>query len=94
MLDKILILPARVVNYNQLDNSSGVIIQQVEPEGVARNSEISKGDIIIGLDENIIRNIDDLHRLLDEFAIGKKVSLKVLRKGIQTLVKAIPGELK
>ena len=77
----------------KLDVASGVQIQQIEADTPAYNSEIQLGDIIIGLDNQQVSSIDDLHKMLDEKTIGNKVQLEVFRKGKIELIKVIPAEI-
>ncbi len=84
----------RLISRFQLDVNSGILVQSIEADGPSYNSELRKGDVIIGFEENQISSIDDLHRLLDERSIGKKVSLTILRTGEQKTVNVIPVELK
>jgi S1-C subfamily serine protease len=51
------------------------------------------GDIIVELEEHPIATVDNLHKHLNEKAIGKKTSLTVLRGGRRQMVTLIPGEL-
>lgn len=87
-------LPQRVINFNKLAVKSGVMVQNVEADGPAYNSEIANGDIIVGFNEQPVANIDDLQRLLNETTIGKRASLEVLRKGIKRTLKVMPAELR
>jgi S1-C subfamily serine protease len=41
-----------------------------------------------------VGSIDDLHRCLDATQIGKKVTLKVFRRGITRDLTVIPAEMK
>lgn len=84
----------RVIKRYQLAASSGIHIQELEPDGPAYNSELQKGDIIVGFESLNIQSIDDLHKQLDESSIGQTVVLKVLRSGKVVPVKVIPVELK
>jgi len=84
----------KLIKRLQLDNHSGVYVQSVEPDGPAYNSELNKGDVIFGLDLEPINTIDDLHKLLNESAIGKSMNLRVLRNGQKLNLKVIPSELK
>lgn len=86
-------LPLRVINYIKLSTKSGILVQSVEADGLAYNSEVRSGDVIIGFNNQPVAKIDDLHRLLDEKTIGKKFSLDILRRGKQQVVTVIPGEL-
>ena len=83
----------RLISRLQLDVNSGILVQNIEVDGPSYNSELRKGDVIIGFESNRISSIDDLHRFLDEKSIGKKVSLAVLRSGEQKKVNVIPVEL-
>jgi len=77
-----------------LNVKSGVQVQGIEPDAPAYNSELQLGDMIIGLNENDIHSIDDLHKLLDENSIGRAVQLTVLRKGEKVELRVIPAEMK
>lgn len=86
-------LSDRISSYNKLENKSGVYVaEKGRYEGVY-NTDLLKGDIIVGLNEHLIQSVDDLHRLLNEFTVGKVVNLTVLRNNIKTKIQVIPGEL-
>ena len=85
-------LNQRAMNYLQV--SSGILIQQIEPDGPAYNSELQVGDIIIGFEKQSISSIDELHLSLNETTIGKTVELTVLRNKKKQNVKVIPADLK
>ncbi|MBK8489606.1 MAG: trypsin-like peptidase domain-containing protein [Saprospirales bacterium] len=87
-------LHQKMINSLQLPVKSGILIQQIEPDAPAHNSELQQGDVIIGFNTSSIHSIDDLHKLLDEKTIGQKVELQVLRRGRKERVKVIPGEMK
>ncbi len=87
-------LAPRLVNQHQLKVKSGVLVQNVEPDGPAYNSELQKGDIIVGFYEKTIHSIDDLHKLLDEKEINRKVALTVLRSGKKIQLAVVPSEMK
>jgi S1-C subfamily serine protease len=86
-------LNPRTINYHQLGTRSGVLIQSVEPDGPAYNSELTTGDILIAMNDRPVRSIDDLHKLLNEEAIGKKMRLTILRQGKKEQTEVITGEL-
>ncbi len=87
-------LNPRTINYHQLPVKSGVLVHGVEPDGPAFNSELSKGDIIVGFNGNSVHSIDDLHKSLDDKTIGRHIALMVLRQGEKTYVSVIPAEMK
>jgi len=86
-------LSQRILNYNNLKNSSGIYVAEVNQHKSLQNSLIAVGDIIVEFDGNTVSSVDDLHKLLDETTIGKKSELSVLRKGIKQLISITPAEL-
>jgi S1-C subfamily serine protease len=87
-------LSERIVSYNKLEARTGIyIIEKDRYEGVY-NTELTPGDIIVGLNDHVVRTIDDLHRILNEKLIGKVVNLTILRNNLLQKVPVIPGELK
>ena len=76
-------LNPRTINYHQLPLKSGVLVQGLEPDGPAFNSNLKQGDIIVGL-----------HKLLNDKVIGKRVSLTILRQGVKLEVAVIPAEMR
>ncbi len=87
-------LNPRSVSYHKLTVKSGVLVQSVEPDGPAYNSELEVGDIIIALGETPVHSIDDLHKLLNDKSIGQASELIVLRRGSKEKVRVIPAEMK
>jgi S1-C subfamily serine protease len=87
-------LNPRSVSHHQLTVKSGVLIQGVEPDGPAYNSELQTGDIIVGFEEKTVHSIDDLHKLLNEKAIGIRIPLTILRSGKKEKVTVIPAEMR
>lgn len=87
-------LTERIKQYNQLNAKTGVLIASLEPDGVAYNTELQPGDIIVGFNEQTVATVDDLHRLLTESTIGQRLSMTVLRQNLRKQVTVIPGELK
>jgi len=73
---------------------NGVIVQEVEADGPAYNSNLQIGDIIIGYNDQLVDSIDDLHRLLGEDSIGQTGTLVVVRNQKRTEVAIRPGEMR
>ena len=86
-------IPPKNKDLNNIENRSGVLVQNIETNTNINNSELLRGDIIISLNNNSILNIDDLHKFLDESSIGKTVSLMILRAGKVRTIDVIPGEI-
>src|ERR1700738_400346 len=57
-------LPRRIVRYYNLAVETGILVVSFEGDSPARNAGVLMGDIIVGLDDNPIAGIDDLHKLL------------------------------
>lgn len=87
-------LTERIRQYNQLAVKTGVMIVSVEPDGIANNSELRPGDIIVGFNDQPIASVDDLHRLLTDDTIGRSIQLTVLRENRKKGVMVTPGEMK
>jgi S1-C subfamily serine protease len=90
-------IPRRIVRFYQLPVESGVLIVSFETNGEtssAREAGLLAGDLVIEFDGNPIRGIDDLHKLLTDERIGKRVPVTVIR-GVQKLsFDVVPKEAK
>jgi S1-C subfamily serine protease len=88
-------IPRRVVRFYQLPVETGVLIVSFETNGdvsAAREAGLQAGDLVIDFDGHPIRGIDDLHRLLTDERIGKKIPVTVIR-GVQKLTfEVVPKE--
>ena len=74
-------LSERIISYKLDVRSSVIVAEKDRPEGIF-NTDLYQHDIIVGLNENPIQSVEDLHRLLDENMIGKVIDLYVLRNNI------------
>lgn len=84
----------RMQEYIGVNNPSGVLIQQIEPDGPAYNSELRSGDVIVAFNNENINSIDDLHKKLNENSIGQQVELRIIRNKRKERIRVIPAELK
>ncbi|GAB3639699.1 S1C family serine protease [Spirosoma arcticum] len=87
-------LTERIKQYNQLSAKTGVMVVSVEADGVAGNGELLQGDIIVGFNGQSVATVDDLHRLLTDDTIGRRVQLTVLRENRQKGIMVTPGEIR
>ena len=53
---------------------------QVERDGPADRAGLKQGDLIIGLGEEVVAGVDDLHRLLTGHDAARETVLKVIRR--------------
>jgi serine protease Do len=65
-----------------IEDTSGVLVTDVDPNGPAAEAGIQRGDVIIELDRKAVGNVDDLTRKLDN---TKESVLVLVRRGQNTL---------
>lgn len=87
-------LTPRMIGANALKTKTGVYVFEIVPDANVYNNRLRLADIIVAFDGKPVATVDDLHKLLNEDAIGKPVTLDVLRGGRKEDVMAIPAELK
>jgi len=63
----------------RLGRSSGVEIVDVTPGGPAQRAGLRPEDLIVSLGEAEVTRVDDVQRLMTEDAIGRRLSVRVLR---------------
>ena len=85
-------LPRRLVREHELAFASGVLVISLEPVGAASRAGLREGDVIVAYGDQLIASIDDLHRLLTEEQLGKKIELTLLRDGKKMKVGVVPEE--
>ena len=72
-------LPRRLVYEYKLPASAGVMATHIDPQGPAEAAGLREGDIIVSFAGERVSAIDELHRLLTDDRIGRRVPLVVLR---------------
>jgi len=86
-------LTPRMIGANHLRTKTGVYVFEILPDVNADNSQLKLGDIIVEFAGNAVGNVDRLHKLLNEKAIGTTMSMAVLRGGRRHDIRVTPGEL-
>jgi S1-C subfamily serine protease len=86
-------LTERMIAVNKLSTRTGVYVFEVVPDSPAANHQIRIGDIIVAFNDQPVASIDDLHKLLNESAIGVQSTLSVLRGGYITRLEVVPAEM-
>ncbi|MCG6167486.1 trypsin-like peptidase domain-containing protein [Leptospira sp. FAT2] len=86
-------VPNRLKIFNKLEQNSGVLVVEIEQSSPAAISLLRKGDMILTLNEQTIRSIDDMHRTLDESTIQKELPIRVLREGSLRTFRIKSGEI-
>ncbi len=77
-----------------LDKPMGALVADVTATGPAEKAGMKAGDVIIEFDGQKIDKMSDLPKIVARTAIGKKVSVIVLRSGKQTEIDVVLGRLK
>jgi serine protease Do len=76
-----------------LERARGALVADVTPTGPADKAGIEPGDIIIEFNGRPVNSMRDLPKIVAETEIGKKVPVKVLRRGKEVAVMAEVGRL-
>jgi serine protease Do len=71
----------------------GAGVESVAPNSPAERAGVRPQDVIIGFGETPVRSNDDLLSMLDESAIGRDATLRVLRGGKERTLRVRPQEL-
>jgi S1-C subfamily serine protease len=85
-------LPQRLRVRADLAQESGVRVVEVQPGSPAQSGGLQPGDVIIGLDQDVVTGIDDIARILDGSRIDKRVAIRILRDGRLETVDIVPTE--
>ena len=85
-------LPQRLKVRTGLTQASGVRVVEVQPGSPAHASGLRTGDVIVGLDRDVVTGIDDIARILDGSRIDKRVLIGILREGALETIEIVPTE--
>lgn len=77
---------------NELGQETGLLLMQVEANSPAEQGGLFIGDIIVALDGQSVRGLDELLALLNSDRVGQEVNLHVVRGGQVSEVKVTVGE--
>jgi S1-C subfamily serine protease len=73
-------IPRFIARAQQIKTETGVLIISVEKQSPAEAAGLQEGDVIVTLDDETVRSVDDLHKLLTEARIGARCELTLLRR--------------
>ena len=82
----------RYVRHFGLARETGVRVQQVEGGSPADHAGLREGDLIVGLGEETVGGVDDLHRLLTGREAIRETVLKVIRRTERVDLPIFPSE--
>jgi S1-C subfamily serine protease len=76
------------------EQEEGVLLVSVEPGSPAEEGGLMVGDILVAINDQLVRNHDDLLIHLTGHTVGKPTSIQILRGGQPMTISVIPGEHK
>jgi S1-C subfamily serine protease len=85
-------LHRRIVRFFNLPVETAVLVTGIEPDSPAQKAGLQDGDLILDLDGQPMRTIDDLQRLLTDERVGAAVPMSVLRRTEKLSIQITPGE--
>tara|TARA_B100002051_G_C16549946_1_gene542047 strand:- start:54 stop:809 length:756 start_codon:yes stop_codon:yes gene_type:complete len=74
------------------DNALGVNVASIDEEGPAYKSGLMYEDIIVAINDEEVKNTDDLTRIKLKYKIGDEITLKILRNNQVIEKKLVLGE--
>jgi S1-C subfamily serine protease len=72
--------------------ASGVLILSIEKDSPAQTAGLLEGDVIIAMDGEPIKGVDDLHAHLTDQRIGVRSALTIIRRSAKLTVPVFPVE--
>jgi S1-C subfamily serine protease len=85
-------LDRRLVRLHNLAHEYAVEIIRVYADGPAGLAGMREGDLIIGIADQSVATLDDLHRFLTEWPVDQPVKITVLRRAAKEEIEVIPSE--
>ena len=84
----------RLIRYHELPADSGIFVSSVEAGSPAQRAGIRDGDILIGLEDQALRSVDQLQKMLSEEEIGQPARFQLLRGTEKLQIVVVPEESK
>lgn len=72
-------MPNELREYFGAPDDIGILIVKLEEDAPAQRAGLQVGDVIIKMDRKSIKNINDIHRVLDFFDPGDKLTVEIIR---------------
>jgi S1-C subfamily serine protease len=86
-------IPRRISHHYGLAADRGLAVTAVSERSPAERAGVQPGDVIVDFDGAAVSGADDLHRLLTEERIDRRVTMRLLRLGEDRRVEVVPSEL-
>ena len=85
-------LDRRVVRFHGLKKNYAVEVSSVEAKGPAELAGIKVGDLVVAINGSDVQSVDDLHRFLSEWPIGRPVEIDIVRGQSRQMMRVVPKE--
>lgn len=85
-------IPRPFARQLNLATASGVLVLSIEKDSPAQRAGLMEGDVIIAIDAQSIKSVDDLHTHLTDQKIGVQSELTVLRRSARISLPVVPAE--
>ncbi len=85
-------LDRRLVRFHHLAKELAVEAISVDPRGPAGEAGLKEGDLIVGIQDQEVTSVDDIHRFLAEWPVGRPVALAILRGRERLTLTVVPAE--
>jgi S1-C subfamily serine protease len=86
-------IPRRIARVHGLAADHGLGVTAVSDDSPAAQAGVQPGDVIVDFDGASVSGADDLHRLLTEDRIDRRIPMRLLRRGEDRRVDVVPTEL-
>lgn len=85
-------LDRRSVRFHGLNKNYAVEVISVEPQGPAGRAGMQVGDLVVAIHGVDVQSVDDLHRFLAEWPIGRPVEIDIVRGQSRRVLTIVPKE--
>lgn len=83
-------LDRRIARFHGLSKNDAVEVVTVEANGPAGRAGLRENDLIVAINGLAIHSVDDLHRFLGEWPIGRPVDIDIIRGGKRQHLEIVP----
>lgn len=82
----------RIVRFHGLNINYAVEVLSVESQGPAWLAGLRAGDLIVAINGSDVQSVDDLHRFLSDWPIGRPVEIDIVRGQSRRVLMIVPKE--